>query len=291
MKVWIDGELLDGAHARIPISDHGLLYGDGIFEGMRATNGRIFKLDAHLARLSYGARALHLALPGGLPALRSVAEQTLAAFGDPDAYVRLIVTRGDGALGVDPTTCPRPRVICLADRIALFSDEKRRAGLALITSSWRRPASDALDPRIKSLNYLNNVLAKGEAKRQGADDALLLNAQGGVAEASVANVFVVQRGALLTPPTTDGCLDGITRASVLECARALGIVCGERTLGRMDLFAADEVFLTGTGAGMVRVASLDGESIGEPDQHPISDRLMAAYERMRQAPSAPSVGA
>jgi branched-chain amino acid aminotransferase len=291
MKVWIDGELLDGAHARIPIIDHGVLYGDGIFEGMRATQGRIFRLDAHLARLSYGARALHLALPGGLPALRSVAEQTLAAFGDPDAYVRLIVTRGDGALGVDPTTCPRPRVICLADRIALFSDEKRRAGLALITSSWRRPASDALDPRIKSLNYLNNVLAKGEAKRQGADDALLLNAHGHVAEASVANVFAVQRGVLLTPPTTDGCLDGITRASVLECARALGIPSVERTLGRMDLFAADEVFLTGTGAGMVRVASLDGEPIGEPAQHPISDRLMVAYERLRQAPSTASVGA
>jgi branched-chain amino acid aminotransferase len=280
MKVWIDGELLDGAHARIPICDHGLLYGDGIFEGMRATQGRIFRLDAHLARLRHGARALHLELPGGLAALRSVAEQTLAAFGDPDAYVRLIVTRGDGALGVDPTTCPRPRVICLADRIALYSDDKRRAGLALITSSWRRPAADVLDPRIKSLNYLNNVLAKGEARRQGADDALLLNAHGHVAEASVANVFVVQRGLLLTPPTTDGCLDGITRAAVLECARELGIPSTERTLGRMDLFAADEVFLTGTGAGMVRVASLDGEPIGS-GQHPLSDRLMSAYERLR----------
>jgi len=223
MKVWIDGELMDGAHARIPIIDHGLLYGDGIFEGMRATGGRIFRLDAHLARLSYGARALHLQLPGGLPALRAVAEQTLAALGDPDAYVRLIVTRGDGALGVDPNTCPRPRVICLADRIALFSEEKRRAGLALITSSVRRPAQDVLDPRVKSLNYLNNVLAKGEARRQGADDALLLNAQGNIAEVSVANLFVVQRGTLLTPPTTDGCLDGITRGAVLELARSLAI--------------------------------------------------------------------
>ena len=283
MKVWIDGELLDGAHARIPITDHGVLYGDGIFEGMRATQGRIFKLDAHLARLSHGARALHLALPGGLPALRAVAEQTLAAFGDPDAYVRLIVTRGDGALGVDPTTCPRPRVICLADRIALFSEEKRRAGLALITSSWRRPASDGLDPRIKSLNYLNNVMAKGEAKRQGADDALLLNAHGHVAEASVANVFVVQRGALLTPPTTDGCLDGITRASVLECARTLGIPCVERTLGRMDLFAADEVFLTGTAAEVVPVVKVDGRVIGAGKPGPMTRQLRERFFQLARS--------
>lgn len=283
MKVWIDGELMDGAHARIPIIDHGLLYGDGIFEGMRATGGRIFKLDAHLARLSYGARALHLQLPGGLPALRAVAEQTLAALGDPDAYVRLIVTRGDGALGVDPNTCPRPRVICLADRIALFSEEKRRAGLALITSSVRRPAQDVLDPRVKSLNYLNNVLAKGEARRQGADDALLLNAQGNIAEVSVANLFVVQRGTLLTPPTTDGCLDGITRSTVLELARSLGIPTIERSLGRMDVFGADEAFMTGTGAGIVRIASLDGETIGTGEAPVTTLKLVSAYERLRSA--------
>ena len=286
MKVWIDGELMDGAHARIPIIDHGLLYGDGIFEGMRATAGRIFKLDAHLARMSYGARALHLQLPGGLNALRDVAQQTLAAFGDPDAYVRLIVTRGDGALGVDPTTCPRPRVICLADRIALFSEDKRRAGLALITSSVRRPAQDVLDPRVKSLNYLNNVLAKGEARRQGADDALLLNAQGNVAEVSVANLFVVQRGSLLTPPTTDGCLDGITRSAVLELARALGIPTIERSLGRMDVFAADEAFMTGTGAGIVRIASLDGETIGSGEAPAITTRLATAYESLRSTQTA-----
>ena len=285
MKAWIDGELFDGAHARIPIIDHGFLYGDGVFEGMRATGGRIFRIEQHLARLSYGARGLHIALPP-LAELRAIAERVLDAFGDPDAYVRLIVTRGDGALGVDPNSCPRPRVICLADKIALFSDEKRRAGLTLITSSWRRPASDVLDPRIKSLNYLNNVLAKGEARRQGADDALLLNAQGHVAEASVANVFVVQRGTLLTPPTTDGCLDGITRASVIECARELSVPCIERTLSRMDLFAADEVFVTGTGAGIVRVAKLDGEPLGR-GEYPVCDRLLAAYQSLRNQP--PSV--
>jgi branched-chain amino acid aminotransferase len=283
MKVWIDGELRSGDEARIPVIDHGLLYGDGIFEGMRATNGRVFKLEQHLARLAHGARALHLALPGGLPALREAALATLAAHGDPDAFLLLIVTRGDGPLGVDPTTCPKPRVLCLVDRIALFSEEKRRAGLRLVTSSYRRPASDVLDPRIKSLNYLNNVLAKGEARRQGADDALLLNAQGNVAEASVANVFVVRAGALYTPPTTDGCLDGITRSSVLALAAELGIAAAERTLSRIDLFGADEAFVTGTGAGILRVAELDGERLGAAELGPITARLLAAYENARRS--------
>jgi branched-chain amino acid aminotransferase len=283
MKVWIDGQIIDGQDARIPVSDHGLLYGDGIFEGMRATAGRVFRLEQHLARMSYGARALHLQLPGGAPALRKIVVDTLAAHGDPDAYIRLIVTRGDGPLGVDPTTCPTPRVLCLVDRIKLFSEETRKKGLSLVTSSYRRPASDVLDPRIKSLNYLNNVLAKGEARRQGADDALLLNAAGNIAEASVANLFVVREGRLLTPPTTDGCLDGITRRSVLELAGALSIPALERTLSRMDVFAADEVFVTGTGAGILRIASLDGEALGGSAIGPLTTRLIEAYEAARRA--------
>jgi branched-chain amino acid aminotransferase len=283
MKVWIDGQLFDGEDARIPVQDHGLLYGDGIFEGMRATAGRVFRIDQHLARLSHGARALHLVLPGGLPALQQAVLDTLAAHGDPDAYVRLIVTRGDGPLGVDPTTCPKARVLCLVDRIKLFSEGTRNKGLSLVTSSLRRPASDVLDPRIKSLNYLNNVMAKGEARRRGADDALLLNAQGNVAEASVANLFVVRAGTLLTPPTTDGCLDGITRKTVLELAATLGIPAAERTLSRIDVFGADEVFVTGTGAGIVRIASLDDEPVGGASIGPLSRRLIEAYEAARRA--------
>jgi branched-chain amino acid aminotransferase len=279
MKVWIDGQLLDGADARVPVSDHGLLYGDGIFEGMRATAGRVFRIDQHLARLSHGARALHLQLPGGLPALKQAVLDTLAAHADPDAYIRLIVTRGDGPLGVDPTSCPTPRVLCMVDRITLFSEETRKRGLSLVTSSLRRPGSDVLDPRIKSLNYLNNVLAKGEARRQGADDALLLNAAGNVAEASVANLFVVRDGLLLTPPTTDGCLDGITRRAVLELAAALGIPTAERTLSRIDVFGADEVFVTGTGAGILRIAALDEQEVG--GARSITPRLIEAYEAAR----------
>ncbi|MFI5309396.1 MAG: aminotransferase class IV [Polyangiales bacterium] len=287
MKVWIDGELQDGAHARVPVSDHGLLYGDGVFEGMRVCGGRVFKLEAHLRRLGYGGRALHLALPP-VSELREIVTRTVAAHGEADAYVRLIVTRGDGPLGVDPGSCGKPRVICIVDRIALYSDEKRKQGLSLVTSSLRRPPADVLDPRIKSLNYLNNVLAKGEARRRGADEALLLNQQGLVAEASVANVFAVRDGRLLTPPTTDGALDGITRASVLELAAQLGIASEIRSLGRVDLFAADEVFLTGTGAGMVRVATLDGEVIGGKEPGLVTERLSAALHALRYAHQAGS---
>jgi branched-chain amino acid aminotransferase len=280
MKVWIDGELSDGAQAKISVRDHGLLYGDGVFEGIRVCAGRPFKLSAHLARLGRGARALHLRVPGGEAHLREVVTRTLAAYGESEAYMRLIVTRGDGPLGVDPTSCEAPRVICLIDRIQLYSDDKRAAGLSMITSSVRRPSADVLDPRIKTLNYLNNVLAKGEARRQGADEALLLNQQGQIAEASVANVFAVHAGRLSTPPTSDGALDGITRATVLELAQRIGLACEVRTLGRIDLFGADEVFLTGTGAGLVRVRSLDGEPIGT-GPWPITARLSAALEAER----------
>ena len=281
MKVYIDGELFDGAAARIPVCDHGLLYGDGVFEALRAVAGKPFKLAAHLERLTHGARALQLALPGGTAAMREIILRTLAAHGGGDAYLRLIVTRGDGPLGVDPGSCPRPRVICIADQIALYPEQKGAEGLQLITASLRRPSADVLDPRVKSLNYLNNVLARAEATRAGADDALLLNQRGDVAEASVANVFVVRGQRLLTPPTSDGALDGITRATVLELAPQLGLACEERTLGRMDLFAADEVFLTGTGAGILRVRALDGAPIGGPEPAGITERISRAYQELR----------
>jgi branched-chain amino acid aminotransferase len=258
------------------------LYGDGVFEGMRVCGGRVFRFEAHLRRLAYGGRALHLALPSASE-LREIVTRTVAAHAEADAYVRLIVTRGDGPLGVDPLSCPTPRVICIVDRIALYSEEKRKRGLSMLTSSLRRPSSDVLDPRIKSLNYLNNVLAKGEARRRGADEALLLNQHGHVAEASVANVFVVRDSRLLTPPTSDGALDGITRASVIELAAQLGIACEVRTLGRIDLLAADEVFLTGTGAGLVRVATLDDEPLGGPEPGPVSERLSEALHALRYA--------
>jgi branched-chain amino acid aminotransferase len=287
VKAWIDGRVLDAAEARVGVTDHGLLYGDGVFEGIRAFGRRVFRLDDHLARLGVSARAIGLSLPLDADGLRRVVLETLRALDLDDAYVRLVVTRGEGALGVDPTTCPAPRVFCIAAEARLFPEDKRAAGLDLVTVSWRRPALDALDPRVKSLNYLNNALAKLEARRRGADEALLLNAGGGVAEASVANVFVVRGRTLETPPPTDGCLEGITRRSVLELAPALGLEARERSLSRTDLLGADEVFLTGTGAGILPARSLDGQRIGGGPPFVTTDRVRAAYADLTTRLGAP----
>jgi branched-chain amino acid aminotransferase len=278
MKVWIDGKVVDGGEARVPVTDHGFLYGDGVFEGIRAYGGRIFRLDDHMRRLSASARAVGLALPGGPDAIRRIVLETARAHGTPDAYVRLIVSRGEGALGVDPTTCPTPRVVCIVDVVRLYPEETLARGISLVTSSLRRPAPDVLDPRVKSLNYMNNVLAKQEARRQGADEALLLNGAGRVAEAAVANVFAVRGGGLETPPVSEGALEGITRATVLESAGELGLLARERALTRFDLFDADEVFLTGSGARIVPVGSLDGRPIGA-GPGPVTKRILEAYDR------------
>jgi branched-chain amino acid aminotransferase len=282
MKVWMEGRILDGADAKISVFDHGLLYGDGIFEGMRAYNGRLFRLDDHMERLQVSARALALELPGGIAHVRGVVLQTVAAAGAAEAYIRLLITRGDGPLGLDPTTCPEPRLICIVDTVELFPADRAARGVDLVTSSLRRPPADVLDPRVKSLNYLNNVLAKGEAKRRGADDALLLNQQGAVAEATGANVFAVCRGVVTTPPATDGALEGITRRTILELCDELGVPSRERTMGRNDLFGAEEVFLTGWGARIVAVRSLDGQAIGLAAPGPMTERLTHAFlERAR----------
>lgn len=276
-KAWIDGVIVDASEARIPITDHGLLYGDGIFEGIRVFGGRVFRLDDHMARFRTGLSHIALDLPGGIEHARRVVLETVRAHATQEAYVRLIATRGEGALGVDPTRCSHPRLLCLVDQIELYPDEKLATGLSMLTSSLRRPPADVLDPRVKSLNYLNNVLAKLEAKQHGADEALLLNQAGMVAEAAVANVFIVRDGELLTPPTSDGALEGIVRMTVLELAGSLGIPAREKTLGRFDFLAADEAFLTGSGAGIVPVTSLDQRRIGQGQPGPIYAKLRAAF--------------
>jgi branched-chain amino acid aminotransferase len=260
--VSIDGQIVADEQAKISVLDHGLLYGDGLFEGIRVRAGRVFRLEQHMARLRLGARFLGLELPFEAARMASIVTDAVRAFGRQEAYVRLLVTRGEGPLGVDPTTCKRPTVICIAAEIGLYSAEQRAQGLSVITSSYRRPSPDAQDVAIKTLNYLGSALAKQEARRQGADEALLLNQSGRVAEASVANIFALRGRALSTPPAIDGCLEGINRAAVLEIASNLGFSVAERSLGRRDLLAADEVFLTGSGAGVVGVRSLDGRAIG-----------------------------
>lgn len=283
MKVWIDGQVVAGDEARVPVTDHGLLYGDGVFEGMRVYGRRIFRLADHMRRIGTGARALGLTIPGGTEALAKIVVETAQAFGKDEAYLRLVVTRGSGALGVDPTTCVDPRVFCIIDHISLYPAERLTRGIDMLTSSLRRPAPDVLDPRVKSLNYLNSVLAKREARVRGADEALMLNDRGLVAEAAVANVFAVLRGVLTTPPVTDGALEGITRASVLEIAEEQGMATSERSLGRADLFGASEVFLTGSGARIAPVGTLDDAPIGEPGAHPVADKIMAAFPAFAEA--------
>jgi branched-chain amino acid aminotransferase len=290
MKVWLDGEIVDGGEARIPVTDHGLLYGDGIFEGIRVFNGRVFRLDAHLARFAISARALALELPGGLAAVREIVLATVRAYGEPEAYVRLVATRGEGALGLDPTPCRRPRLICMVDRVRIYPEEKLARGIDLVTSSVRRPPPDVLDPRVKSLNYLNNALAKLEASQRGADEALMLNAAGMVAEASVANVFVYRDDELRTPLGSDGALEGVTRATVLDLAAKLGIPTREQTLSRYDLFAAAEVFLTGSGAGVVPVRSLDGRKVGSGAPGPVFTRIKDAFAAAAVSLGTPGAG-
>jgi len=279
MKIWIDGAIVDAGQARISVLDHGLLYGDGLFEGIRISGGRVFRLGDHLRRFATGARAIGLTLPHAVGEIEKIVLDTARAFGQQDAYVRLVVTRGVGALGIDPTSCVDPKLFCIVAALSLYPEDKQIRGVDLVTVSLRRPAADAVDPQMKSLNYLNNVLAKREARIRGADEALLLNDRGLVAEAAAANVFIVRDEVLSTPPPSDGALPGITRRSVLEIAAELGISTRERSLGRMDLLGADEAFLTGSGARIVRIANLDGQPIGGsgPGRGPITTRILEAF--------------
>jgi len=279
MKIWMQGKIMDRDAAKLSVLDHGLLYGDGVFEGIRAWDGRVFRLPDHLRRLSYGARSLHLELPMTLDELADIVKATVTAHGGSELYIRLLVTRGIGPLGIDVAGCEGSQVICIVDELRIFPKERKLTGISLCTSSRRRPSSDMIDPRVKSLNYLNNVLARIEAKRAGADSALLLNARGMIAEADVANVFVIQDGVLYTPPTTDGSLDGITRRTVIELAASQGIATQLRSLTPLDLYMADDAFLTGTGAGIVRIHQLDQEPVGGREPTALLVDLVERYAK------------
>lgn len=258
---WMNGKLLAASEATVSVFDHGLLYGDGVFEGIRFYNRRAFRLAAHLDRLSSSARAIALRLPYDQPALTAAVEQTIAACASSDGYLRLVVTRGAGPMGLDPRGCETPNVFIIADRFAMLKASVMEQGARLIIAATRRLSADQLDPRIKSLNYLNNILARIEANHAGVDEAVLLNGAGRVAEASVENLFVVHNRELLTPPVTEGALDGITRQCVIELAKAAGIAVRQVPLAPYDLHSADECFLTGTGAELVPVREIDGRAL------------------------------
>lgn len=279
---WVDGAIVPASEARIPVLDHGFLFGDGVFEGIRVTDRGIFRLDDHMKRLATAGRAVGIEPTGGFERVREVARETTRAWGARDGYLRLIVSRGVGALGIDPTTCPEPAVVCIAAGPSALDPDKARRGLDLITSSLRRPAPDVLDPRVKSMNYLNNVLAKREAVVRGADDALVLNARGLVAEASATNVFALTGERLETPPVTDGALEGLTRKTILELGDEMGLDVRERSLGRFDLYGADAVFLTGSRAGLIAVGSLDGSPVSQAGRPRVA-AIEAAFARRARA--------
>ena len=273
--IWMNGRITDVAEARVSIFDHGLLYGDGVFEGIRFYGGRSFRLEAHLARLERSAAAIELELPYSRGDLRAAIEVVVARAGAPDGYLRLVVTRGEGDLGLDPRSCKRPTTIVAAAPLRVFAAAE--AGVSVIVASTRQAPADVVDARIKSLNYLNRLLARLEAVRAGADEAFMLNARGHLAEGTTDNVFLVRDGVLLTPPASDGALEGITREVVLGLARDLDVPAREASLATYDLRAADEAFLVGTGAGLVEVRSIDGRPVPSCPG-PIFERIRGAFE-------------
>lgn len=280
MQIYIDGEFHEKESAKISVFDHGLLYGDGVFEGIRIYEGCVFRLRQHIERLYESAKAIALEIPLTHEKMTGVVTDTIRRNKRRDGYVRLIVTRGIGDLGLDPATCKRASIICIVDDLKLYPEELYRDGIRIVTASTRQIGGAIFDARIKSLNYLKNVLAKIEARRAGTLEAVMLNDQGFVAECTGDNLFIVKGGALLTPPLWDGALAGITREAILEIAQGLGIPAREERLTRFDLFNADECFLTGTGAELIPVVDIDNRRIGDGAPGDISLRILAAFRKL-----------
>lgn len=276
--IYLDGKLVPKEQAVISVYDHGLLYGDGIFEGIRVYSGKVFRHKDHIDRLYESARAIRLEIPLTPEQMTKAVEETVAANQLKDGYVRLVVTRGSGSLGLDIRKTSNPIVIIIADTITLYPDEMYEKGMAIITASTIRNHPGALSPRIKSLNYLNNILAKIEGTDAGCAEALMLNHVGQVAECTGDNIFIVKNGVLKTPPTDAGILDGVTRKVVIELAREAGIPVEETALVRHDIFIADECFLTGTAAEVIPVTKLDGRPIGSGSPGPITKQLRARFQ-------------
>ena len=279
-KVWINGELFDKADAKISVFDHGLLYGDGVFEGIRVYGGKVFRLREHIDRLYESARHILLEIPLAREAMTQAVLDTVRANAKHDGYIRLVVTRGSGSLGLDPGKCSNPQVIVIVDDISLYPVEFYEKGLEVITASIIRNHPNALNPRIKSLNYLNNILAKIEAVRAGCQEAIMLNHNGEVAECTGDNIFVVKRGVLRTPHLVAGILEGVTRNAVLELAREAKIPVQEMPLTRHDVYSSDECFLTGTAAEVVPVVKCDGRPIGSGKPGPITRQLRERFHQL-----------
>jgi branched-chain amino acid aminotransferase len=287
MKIFIDGKYCSERDAKISVFDHGLLYGDGIFEGIRAYNGRVFKLKEHIDRLFYSAKAILLEVPMSHAALMKATVETCRANKIRDGYIRLVVTRGIGTLGLNPRSCKKPAVIIIAGKIQVYPAELYARGMDIVTVPTVRNLHSAVNPAIKSLNYLNNILAKIEANNAGVEEAVMLNADGFVAEGTADNLFIVKNGALFTPPLSAGALYGITRQTVIELAEASGVKVSEPNLTRYDLFNADECFLTGTGAEIMPVIKIDGRVIGSGKPGALTRKLVEDYHALTKASGEP----
>ena len=287
MKIFIDGKYCSEREAKISVFDHGLLYGDGIFEGIRAYNGRVFKLKEHIDRLFCSARAILLDIPLSHAKVMAAVVETCRKNKIRDGYIRLVVTRGIGTLGLNPNRCKNPSLIIIAGKIQLYPPELYQKGMEIITVPTVRNLHSALNPAIKSLNYLNNILAKIEANNAGCEEAIMLNAEGYVAECTGDNLFIVKGDELLTPPLSAGALYGITRRVVMEIATESGLKVSEPNLTRYDLFNADECFLTGSGAELVPVVKIDGRTIGSGKPGPVTQKLVTQYHALTKVSGEP----
>jgi len=283
VKVFLNGRLVEKSQAKISLFDHGLLYGDGVFEGIRVYEGLIFKLDEHIDRLHESAHTIMLRIPMSKSALIQAVIKTLKANKLHNGYVRLVVTRGVGDLGLDPRKCPKPTVFIITDKIALYPKKFYEEGLDLITVPTTRNIPEALNPQIKSLNYLNNILAKIEAVNCGYEEAIMLNSQGYVAECTGDNIFIVKDGALVTPPAYVGALKGITRGAVIDCAKKLKIKFKEEVLTRHNLYNADECFLTGTAAEIIPAVKIDKRRITSGKPGVITKKLLAEFRKLTKS--------
>ncbi len=277
MKVWLNGKLVDEHEAALPVFDHGTLYGDGVFEGIRIYNGKIFQCQAHIDRLFDSARHISLAIPYTKQELIDAMRETLDANGRDDGYIRLAVTRGAGTLGLSPFKCPKPNAFIIAASIELYPQEMYRKGLAVIIAKTVRTAAVMVPPSAKTMNYLNNILAKIEAVNAGVAEAVMLNTEGNIAECTGDNIFILADGKLITPPTSAGILVGITRGVVMDLAAKLGIEVVEKDITPAELYEADECFLTGTAAEVIPVTKVDGRNVGSGTPGEMTMKLTAAF--------------
>jgi len=279
-KTYINGKLYDKADAKISVYDHGLLYGDGVFEGLRVYGGKVFRLREHVERLYDSARSIALEIPLTPKQMAEAVEATVKANAKQEGYIRLVVTRGAGSLGLDPRKTSDPQVIIIVDDIVMYPQELYENGMEIVTAATIRNHPNALNPRIKSLNYLNNIMAKVEGVRAGCHEALMLNHKGEVAECTGDNIFLVKHGVLKTPPPDAGILEGVTRNAVMELAQAAGIPVQEPALTRHDVYTADECFLTGTAAEVIPIVKVDGRPIGTGKPEPITRQLREAFHQL-----------